>query len=249
MVDFNPQSEGFKLFSALRQFTQLAFSHVLSEADLNDMGNLSRTIVNSTKQLDTVHTFKVTPKLHNLLHYVDHVKLFGPLALRSTLAMERKHKSSTDWASVMVCFKNPSFSFLDRHQSMLVIKTANYKSLDFFSVDTSEPVLLSEKPELAQKIKLTSPVIPHRLQKGVLRQFRINGEDYWVNSSGFWADGKEIICEGMIYISSFVHSHPFCTTVEKFSPVPMFINLKYLSHVNHFLSTVNADTVMITGLL
>ena len=147
MIDFDQQSQGFKLFSVLRQFTQLAFSYELSLADLQSMNNLSRIIVNSTKQLDTVHKFKVTPKLHNLLHYVDHVKVFGPLALRSTLAMERKHKTSTDWASVMVCFKNPSFSFINRYQSMLIIKTANYKNLNFYSSISSQPVLLDQKPE------------------------------------------------------------------------------------------------------
>lgn len=212
------------------------------------MNTLSRTIITLTKQLDTVRNFKVSPKMHNLLHYVDHIKLFGPLALRSTLAIERKHKTSTDWAKVMGCFKNAAFSFLDRHQSMLVVKTADYPKLDFYSADDSEPILLDNKPIGLKKVKLSSP-IPHRLKKSILRKFIINNSDHWIGSSAFWTDGENLFCEGLVYISSFVQTHPIGTSLELFSSHNMFIHSKYLSHVNHFIHTVGIDTIVINGLL
>ena len=175
--------------------------------------------------------------------------MFGPLALRSTLGIERKHKSSTDWAKVMCCFKNPAFSFLDRHQSILVLNIAKYSKTDFFLVDNSEPALLENKPDGAKKVKLSSTCIPHHLKKGVLRKFEIKNTEYWIHSIAFWQQGEELLCEGLIYSSSLVQTHALGITLELFSPRPMFIFSKYLSHVNHFLYTIGGETIVINGLL
>lgn len=239
IVEFDGQSDGYRLLNALRLLCSLAFSQSLTIDDLDIIHGLAKDLIEMVKKMDTVHKFKVSPKMHNLLHYKDHIKLFGPLALRSTLAIERKHKTCTDWAVVMGCFKNPAMSFLNRHQSMMAIKCQEFIKSDFFSIDLIGPTL-SELPKQFVKLKPSrGQGLPHTLNKNVIRKMK-HEPNKWFLTTSFWYHDDVIMCCGHIYNSNYQH----LDTANQ-----SFINITNLNHVNDWLCNCNGTFQVVQGIL
>ena len=189
--------------------------------------------------------------MHNLLHCDIYVKLFGPLALRSTLALERKHKFCTDWAKVMGCFKNPAFSFIERHQSLLVITSANYKTIDFFPTEQHEAFIHDIKPEGFTKLVpgRSSCKPPHKSKKGVLRHFIVGNTDHWIQGNKFWVKDEDILIEGLVYSRSNFETHHLGDVLTLAFESPKFILAKFVSHRNDFIVQVGGHNILMKGIL
>jgi len=133
---------------------------------------------------------------------------------------------------------------------MLAIRTADYSKLNFFIVDNLPTVLHGTKPEGLLKLKLSSPRVPHRLRKNILRRFVIENEEYWIQATAFWISAQdEVVVEGLIYAKSFPQNEGPDNLIEVHSTSSHFISAKFLNHRNDFLFSTDVQLSVIQGLL
>lgn len=242
------------MFNILREIIQIAYSREIKEERRQDLNKLSRSLTQLTKKLDTVHKYKVFPKLHFLSHYADYIKRFGPLVFKSSLIVERKHQTFTDWAKVMGCFKNPAFSFVDRHQSIMVLQQSSYMSANFFEVSKSNAFLFDKLPQGYRKLKqiARNPIhkFPHTLNKNVLRRFVINDQFYWIKSEKFLINAQnQILAEGLIFRKSANTVDDHEIVLEKCFGETKFILTQKLNRINDFLSIKAKTYILKEGLM
>lgn len=123
--------ECLKLFYTAKKFTLLAFECEPSEDDLVQMKNLAHDLAHQIAQTTKDDTWM---KLHQVCHYHELVKKFGPLYLYATWFCEAKHQYSKAIARRTKNFINLSHSIMQKHavDRAETLRSLDYENYDFF---------------------------------------------------------------------------------------------------------------------
>src|SRR5699024_2089912 len=89
----------FELYIVLKEVFGISFQTRITSDDLLILTERIKRMFILIKELEP--SYKVQPKLHQIIHYPDSIKRFGPLVSLSTLLYERKHVPFKQWARVM----------------------------------------------------------------------------------------------------------------------------------------------------
>lgn len=106
------------ILETLLKTLQIIYSSKITE---NDLGRLTYLIPNFLAELID-HGLSLTPKLHNMTHYVTVIRKMGPLIHMWAMRMESKHKTFTQIANNTSCFKNITETLASRHQQSACLK-------------------------------------------------------------------------------------------------------------------------------
>lgn len=108
----------WNLLSLLLQIMQIIFSYKITENDLNRLSKLVPEFLSGL----IARGIKLTPKLHNMIHYVTVIRNTGPLIHMWAMRTESKHKVFTNIARTTNCFKNITQTLATRYQEMTCFK-------------------------------------------------------------------------------------------------------------------------------
>lgn len=106
----------WQLYLFLKKIVNISCSHFLTPKHIDIFDQLVFNYLSLHKQLFNI-AFK--PKHHNLLHYSNIMKKYGPLNLMSSIRFEAKHKQLKNYAKVTTSRINPSYTLALRHQLKL----------------------------------------------------------------------------------------------------------------------------------
>lgn len=115
----NDLEDIWPIMEQLLQILQIIFSSKISENDLVRLDGLTTKFLSDLVQ----NGVKLTPKLHNLIHYVRVLRLMGPLIHMWAMRVEAKHKFFTEIAKSTNNFKNIAKTLASRHQQLAALKT------------------------------------------------------------------------------------------------------------------------------
>lgn len=108
----------WSLLGMLLKIMQVIFSAKITDRDLI---RLKCLIPNFLRGL-IENNVSLTPKLHNMTHYVTVIENMGPLIHMWAMRMEAKHKEFTRIANNMNCYKNITETLATRYQQKACLK-------------------------------------------------------------------------------------------------------------------------------
>lgn len=173
----------WSILEMLLKILQIIYSPKISERDLDRLSNLIPKFLSALVE----HGVSLTPKLHNLIHYVLVIRNMGPLIHMWAMRMESKHKIFTQMAKNTTCFKNITETLATRHQQIACLKT------DMFS----DKIIPSKSHEKLVKTGdfdkyLDSNVLDEAFETSDCLEFlKINSFEY--------RKGFMVFCDGSIY--------------------------------------------------
>lgn len=160
----------WSIMEQLLQILQIIFSSKITENDLVRLDSLITKFLSDLVQ----NGISLTPKLHNLIHYVRVLRLMGPLIHMWAMRVEAKHKFFT--AKSTNNFKNIAKTLASRHQHLAALRT------DLF-LDKITPLVQKKKfintPEY--KLYQSSNIFPSDFnfnECDSLEFLKINGIEY-----------------------------------------------------------------------
>lgn len=111
-------SDIWSLMEMLSKIVQIVFSTKITDRDLTRLNCLIPTFLHGL----IGNNVSLTPKLHNMIHYVTVIRNMGPLIHMWAMRMEAKHRVFTKIANNMNCFKNITETLSTRHQQHACLK-------------------------------------------------------------------------------------------------------------------------------
>lgn len=107
------------ILETLLKILQIIYSPKITEHDLNRLSYLIPKFLSGLIE----HGVSLTPKLHNMIHYVTVIRNMGPLIHMWAMRMESKHKIFTQISNNTTCLKNITETLATRHQQNACLKT------------------------------------------------------------------------------------------------------------------------------
>lgn len=203
--------------------------------------------INLANSNDT--TFKVFPKLHQLLHYSQLYEKFGPLIYFSTLKFERKHLQFKIFSETSMNRINMTKSFAKHHQlrSALLFSEQKFSSINFFSSSsTNLTTFINFQSKNYEKVPANSQDIPRRCSPDILLNvlFRGHPSKYWICPKTWYYFENSVAASGPIYLEVVSRglSATSTSTVKQIRKVYSFgdklIRLEHLLHTLSFLHVI-----------
>lgn len=101
-------------FTTLLEITSIVFKHCITEMDLEKLEFLVDEFLTTFKEC--FPTYKITPKMHFLVHYARLIRLLGPLGFLWTMRFEAKHSWFKHLAKKIGNYINLPKTLAIRHQ-------------------------------------------------------------------------------------------------------------------------------------
>ena len=233
----------FALYKELKQFTLLAFSCSFAESDANRLTTIAHSFIHKCKLFNP--NFKVICKVHQLTHYGELIKKFGPAFLYTNFRYERVHKFAKN-VTLMQNFKFPSHTIHRKQQMRKAIceQQNRFLKVNFWSKPPQQrPYLLDQLPIGAMELKGKNR--PFVLNGQILRAIR-GSRRQWLLPCKFFHLGNKIYCQGKIatlFYNSTAASgrskvpsrHPHTDLQQlSISRSQKFISFESLHHANSF---------------
>lgn len=204
-------------------------------------------------------TEQVYCKLHQLIHYSDCVKKFGPPYLYCTSRFERKHQTMKNIARQMGCWINPTKTAHRKQQLKIALSEfgSSFEQQNFYSI-AEEQLYSTTLPSNSQK--LTTSKYPYRtdMRMKIIRRLA-SSRSLWFKSKEFYqTEAGEIVCKGDILKLWFKQNqmNQFCYKFHNNSLHAMeitkqnvYIPLSNLHFANDFLYKHDTDLSNVAGWL
>lgn len=167
----------WKLYLMMRQITNIVLFDIISN-EIIDV--FSSTVSQYLKLYLELFEGKLRIKHHNLLHYGQLMRKFGPLKHMSSIRFEGKHKMFKNNSKVVTSRKNPSYTFAVRHQLYLCNRFINDEG---FSLQVTKGAIQS-KLFLFEDFDNIKQILPSEsfYDYDSISWVRVNGTFYTINN-------------------------------------------------------------------
>lgn len=212
----------WKLYLMMRQITNISLFDIISDEIIDFFSSIVSQYLKLYLEL---FENKLRLKHHNLLHYGQLMRKFGPLKYMSSIRFEGKHKMFKNNSKVVTSRKNPPYTFAVRHQLYLCNRFINEEgfSLQVIKGATQSKLILVDDFDNFKQI------LPSKLfyDYDSVSWVRINGTLYAINdiinrSNTFNFSFATIKC---ILISPLKEVYFLCQT---------YSNVCYCNHLQSF---------------
>ncbi|KAH9417888.1 hypothetical protein DERP_015370 [Dermatophagoides pteronyssinus] len=128
-------TDAFTLYNTAKDFAILCHRQTMDEGDIAKLKNYGQVIVDS---YSTITGATITPKFHNILHYWQDAKKYGPIYRNSSYKYERVHQNNKRSIASSKNLINPSYSMINYSQRKISLNLLKMKFFEFNFYENSD---------------------------------------------------------------------------------------------------------------